>query len=107
MTIGELVFWYASVFFVLLLALIVMLLRHRASHKPVFRQPDWRSLLAHFRGKVPRGEFWLKIFVATFIALTAGVIIAVFVLPYGTALALGTLSVTGAVLVYLVPRLLA
>ena len=81
MTIGELVFWYLSLFFVFLVALIVALLRHKSAGKRVFTQPDWQFLLGslkHFHG-----EFWLKVGLAVFIALSAGVIIALFILPYG------------------------
>lgn len=107
MTIGELVFWYACVFLVLLLAMAVLLLRRRSGSKTSSPQPDWRALFVRFKEKVPPGDFWLKIFIAAFTALAAGVILVVFVLPYGTALALGALSVTVAALIFFVPKLLA
>jgi hypothetical protein len=107
MTIGELVFWYACVFLVLLLAMAVLLLRQRSAGKTFSLRLDWRPTFACFKEKVPRGDFWLKIFIAAFIALAAGVVIVLFVLPYGTVVALGALSVTGATLAFGVSRLLA
>jgi hypothetical protein len=106
MTLGELVFWYSTIFLVLLLAFVVLLLRRRVGGKPVFTQADWRFLFGYSKEKVLSGEFWLKIFLAIFIALSLGVIIAVFVLPYGNAPAVAVLLVTVAALVLLVPKLL-
>lgn len=107
MTIGELVFWYACIFCVLLLALVVLLLRKRAVRKEFSSVPDWRAIFAGFKEKAPRPEFWLKTFLAAFIALAAGVSIVIFILPYGSALALGALLVIGAALAVCMPRLLA
>ena len=106
MTLGELVFWYATVLVVLLLALAVLVVRRKAGGKPVFTQADWRFLFGSSKEKVLTGEFWLKVFLATFIALSLGVIIAVFVLPYGNAPAVVGLFVTVVALVVLVPKLL-
>ncbi|MGH7827665.1 MAG: hypothetical protein ACREQ7_21125 [Candidatus Binatia bacterium] len=106
MSLGELVFWYLMIVLVLLLAFVVLLLRRKAGGKPAFTQTDWRFLFGSPKEKVLTGEFWLKIFLATFIALSMGVIIAVFVLPYGSALAVGALVVTVVALVVLVPALL-
>jgi hypothetical protein len=107
MTIGELVFWYACVFLLLLLAMALLLLRERPGSKTSSPRPDWRAMFVRFKEKVPRGDFWLKIFIAAFTALAAGVIIVVFVLPYGTVLGLGALLVTVAALIFFVPKLLA
>jgi hypothetical protein len=81
MTIGELVFWYSSLFLAFLVALIVELLRHKSAGKRFFTHPDWHWLLGSL--KRFHGEFWLKVGLAVFIALSAGVIIALFILPYG------------------------
>lgn len=81
MTMGEMVFWYASLFAVFLVALMVALLRYKSAGKRIFAQPNWRFLvesLTQFEG-----EFWLKVGLAAFIALATGVIIAVIILPYG------------------------
>jgi len=107
MTIGEMVFYYASIFVVLLLAMTVLLLWKRSGSKMFPAQPDWRAMFARSKEKVPGGEFWLKIFIAAFTALAVGVIIVVFVLPYGTVLALGALLATVAALIFFMPKLLA
>ena len=80
MTIGELVFWYTSLFLVFLVALVVALLRHKSAGKRFFAQPNWRFLLESLMQF--HGEFWLKVGLAVFIALSAGVIIALVILPY-------------------------
>lgn len=106
MSIGELVFWYSSIFFILLLALIVLLLRSKTKGKRLITRTDWRSLFDRFQGKALGGEFWLKILIAAVIALSAGLIIVAFVLPYGTALALAALAPTVLALVLVLPKLL-
>ncbi len=105
MSIGELVFWYASVFFALLALLIFALARHKAAGKIVLPQPDWGFIRDWL--KQLDGELWLKIFITATIVLSAGVIITVFVLPYGTALALAALLATLLGLVFFVAKLLA
>jgi hypothetical protein len=72
MTLGEVVFWYSAIILVLLLALGVLLFRRKAA----FTQLDWHRLFGS-KGKTLTGDIWLKLFLATFIALFAGVIIAV------------------------------
>jgi len=106
MTLGELVFWYATLFFVLVVAFVVVLLRRKASGKPAFTQADWRFLFGSPREKVLTGEFWLRIGIATMIALSLGVIIAVFILPYGALPAGAALLLTAGALVVFVPKLL-
>ena len=76
MTIGELVFWYACIFLALLVALIALLLRQKSGAKKLSLQLDWRPVFVRFKENVPGSDSWLKIFVAGFIALAAGVIIA-------------------------------
>jgi hypothetical protein len=107
MTIGELVFRYACVFFVLLIALVVSLLRQRAGKKVFAPAAELRALFVGLKDKAPRPEFWLKTFLAAFTALAAGLIIVFLILPYGSMFALGALLVIGAALVLCMPRLLA
>jgi len=104
MSIGELVFWYASLFCVFLTLFLVVLRRRKAAGKIVFPQPDWGSILQSL--KELQGEFWLKIFITLIIALSAGVIIAIFVLPYGTAWALGALLLALLALAFCLPKML-
>jgi uncharacterized membrane protein YhaH (DUF805 family) len=106
MTIGELVFWYSSIFFILLLALIVLLLQRKTKGKRIFTGTDWRSLFDSFKEKALRGEFWLKILIAAVISLSAGLMIVIFVLPYGTTLALAVLAPTVLALILVLPKLL-
>ena len=106
MSIGELVFWYSSIFFILLLALIVLLLRQKTRGKRLFTRTDRRLLFNCFKERALRGESWLKILIAAFIALSAGLMIVAFVLPYGTALALAVLAPTVLALVFVLPTLL-
>jgi len=106
MSIGELVFWYASIFFILLLALVVLLLRRKTRGKRLFTRTDWQSLFACVKQKALPGESWLKILIAAVIALSAGLMIVAFVLPYGTALAFVALLPTVLALVLVLPKLL-
>ena len=106
MTLGQVAFWYSTIVFILLLAFVLLLLRRKTDGKPAFTQADWRFLFGSSKEKVLSGNFWLRLFLATFIALSLGVIIAVFVLPYGRAVAVATLLLTLAGLVVFVPKLL-
>jgi hypothetical protein len=106
MSVGELVFWYSSIFFILLLALIVLLLRRKTTSNRLFTRTDWRLLFDCLKEKALRGDSWLKIFIAAVIALSAGLMIVAFVLPYGTALALAALAPTVLALVFVLPKLL-
>lgn len=90
MSIGNLIFWYAVIFCILLVPLIWLLLKRKAdkartSEAPVGRGIDWKSLLAIRPQQVLTGEIWLKSVIAAFVALCAGVIIMVFVFPLGAA----------------------
>ena len=107
MTIGELVFYYACIFLVLLLAMALLVLTRKPGSKIFPAQPDWRAMFSRFKETAPPGEFWLKMFIAAFTALAAGVIIVVFILPYGTVPALGALTATVAALIFFMPKLLA
>lgn len=107
MTIGELVFWYGCVFFVLLLALAAAFLWHRSDKQNFSFHPEWKGVLACCRRNIPGREFWLKTVFAAFSALAAGLAVVVFLLPYGSGLALAALSVIGLALVFCLPKLLA
>jgi hypothetical protein len=111
MTIGELVFRYACVFFVLLVALVVSLLYHRSgtekSAGKFSLRCDWQAVLLRIKEQSPPLDFWLKTLLAAFTALAAGLIVVIFILPYGSALALSALSVIGAALFFCIPKLLA
>jgi hypothetical protein len=106
MTLGEVAFWYSTIVFVLLLAFVLLLIKRKADGKPAFTQADWRFLFGSSKEKVLTGDFWLKLFLATFIALSLGIIIAAFVLPYGSAVTVATLLLALVGLVVLVPKLL-
>lgn len=106
MTIGELVFWYACVFFVLLLALTAALLWHKFDKKK-FSQIDWSGVFARAQANLPGGEFWLKTVCAAITALAAGSAVVIFLLPYGSGLALAALSIIGLALLFGLPKLLA
>ncbi len=106
MSIGELVFWYSSIFFILLLALVVLLLRRKTRGNRLFTRTDWRSLFDCLKEKTLPGQSWVKILIAAVIALSAGLMIVAFVLPYGTPLALAALVPTVLALVFVLPKLL-
>ena len=106
MSIGEVVFLYATVFLVLLTLFIIVLRQRKAEGKRVFPDIEWTFIFQFFQ-QVLRGEFWLKMFIAATIASSAGVIIAIFVLPHGTAWAVGALIAVLLALVFSLPKLLA
>jgi VIT1/CCC1 family predicted Fe2+/Mn2+ transporter len=90
MSIGDLIFWYAVIFCVLLVPFIWLLLKRRADKTrtngvPSRQRIDWKSLLAFRPQQVLTGEIWLKSSIAAFVALCAGVIIVVFIFPLGAA----------------------
>ena len=105
MSLAQLVFAYASVAIVLIAAMVVVALREKASGKSIFAGENWDFLLALRPRKMLTGEMWLMLFVAAFITLCAGVIIVVFVLPYGTAWALAAMMVMVAALFSCMPGL--
>jgi hypothetical protein len=113
MTIGELVLAYGAIASALVLALAVVLIRRKSTGKQILQLgkqlltlPSWRLLLGSPGEKLWTGAIWLKMFLAAFIALCAGVIIIVFVLPHGTAWALISLLTCVVLLVLLAPKLL-
>ena len=106
MTLGEVALWYSTTIFVLLLAFVLLLLRRKTDGKSAFTPAGWRFLFGSPKEKVLTGDLWLRLFLATFIALSLGVIIAVFVVPYGSAVAATALLVTLVALVLFAPKLL-
>ena len=106
MSLTQLVFVYATVAVVLIAAMVVVALREKASGRSIFARANWNFLLALRPRKMLTGEMWLMLFVAAFITLCAGVIIVVFVLPYGTAWALAAMMVMVAALIGCMQRLL-
>jgi hypothetical protein len=105
MSIGELVFRYAILFLGLLALFIIVVRRRKAAGKIVFPQLQWHHALQFL--KELNGEFWLKIVVTLTIASSAGVIIAIFVLPYGAVWAVGALAAVLLGLAVSLPKLLA
>jgi hypothetical protein len=99
MTIEQAVFWYATIFCILLVPLIWLLIKRRveknaekaklagntenAPTQPARKPIDWSALLALRPHAVLSGEMWLKSLIAAFVALCVGVIIVVFVFPLG------------------------
>jgi hypothetical protein len=104
MSIGELVFRYAILFLVFL-TLFIVVRRRKAADKIVFPQLQWHHAL-QFLNEL-NGEFWLKTAITLTIASSAGVIIAIFVLPYGAVWAVGALAAVLLTLAVFLPKLLA
>jgi hypothetical protein len=98
---------YGAVF----LALLLGLWAHLGSVKF-----DWQKMSSHFNARKIAAatrsistdrEFWLKVCLATFIALSSGVALVTFLLPYGAGWVLVALSLSLLVLAVLLPYLLA
>ena len=106
MTLAGLVFAYATVAAVLIAAMVVVAMKEKARGRSIFARANWNFLLALRPRKMLTGEMWLMLFVAAFITLCAGVIIVIFVLPYGIAWALAAIIVMVAALIGCMPRLL-
>jgi hypothetical protein len=93
MTLGQLVFWYATILCVLLAVLIYMLLKRKRDGKSKSAETttrrltlphiEWKLLLAYRPHEILTGEMWLRVLVAALAALSCGVIIVVFVFPLG------------------------
>ena len=106
MSLAQLVFAYATVAIVLIAAMVVVAIREKASGKSIFARENWNFLLGLRPRKMLTGEMWLMLFIAAFITLCAGVIIVVFVLPYGITWAIAAIMVMVAALFGCMPRLL-
>jgi len=106
MSIAEVVFGYATVAVVLIAAMVVVVIRDKANGQSIFARQHWNFLFALRPRKMLTGEMWLMLFLAAFITLCAGVIIVVFVLPYGTLWAVAAGVVTVAAIIAVMLRLL-
>jgi len=106
MSLAELVFGYATVAVVLIAAMVVVAIRDKANGQSIFARQNWNFLFALRPRKMLTGEMWLTLFLAAFITLCAGVIIVVFVLPYGTLWAVAAGVVTVAAIIAVMLRLL-
>lgn len=86
MTITQAIVLYAIVFIVLLFGLGLSLWRHRISWPklPPLAFANWRTTFHKEKQNFANGEFWLKVLLATFIALCGGVSLATFMIPYGS-----------------------
>ena len=106
MSLAELVFAYAMIAVVLVAAMVVVAIREKAGGRSIFARANWNFLFARRPRKMLTGEMWLMLFIAAFITLCAGVIIVVFVLPYGTIWAVAAVVVTVTALIAVMPRVL-
>ena len=106
MSLLEVVFGYAAVAVVLIAAMVVVAIRDKANGKSLFTRENWNFLLTLRPRMMLTGEMWLMLFIAAFITLCAGVIIVVYVLPYGTAWALAAVMAMVGALIGFMPRAL-
>lgn len=106
MSLAELVFAYATVAVVLIGAMVLMAIRDKANGQSIFARQNWNFLFALRPRKMLTVEMWLMLLLAAFITLSAGVIIVVFVLPYGPIWAVASMVVTVAALIAAMPRVL-
>jgi hypothetical protein len=105
MTIAQLALAYATIAFFLTVALIILFVRSKSEIKKSFIAPDWRLLrIAPKEGL--QAEFWLKMIIAACITISAGVIIALTALSYGTVWAMAEGLIFAAMLL-LLPKVLA
>jgi hypothetical protein len=98
---------YVFMFSVLLLALVVTIWRTKPNWQKIWCYVDWRTIFTRKDQTSEDGEFWLKISLAAFIALSNGLVLVTFVLPYGIGWVLIGLLVSLVVLALLFPYLLA
>jgi hypothetical protein len=106
MSLAELVFAYATIAVVLVAAMVVVAIREKAGGRSIFARENWNFLFALRPRKMLTGEMWLMLLIASFVTLCAGVIIVVFVLPYGTAWAFLAMMAMVAALIGFMPRAL-
>ena len=100
MTLAQAIFYYAALFFVLLVAFIWLLLKRKVNgatapaeaprRAPWILRLDWKDWLTLRPGQLLTGAMWVKVLLAAFVALSAGVIIVVFFFPLGAAWAAAT-----------------
>jgi len=106
MSLLEVVFAYATVAVALIAAMVVVAIREKAGGRSIFSRENWKFPFALHPRKMLTGEMWLMLLIAAFITLCAGVIIVVYVLPYGTAWALAALMAMVGALIGFMPRAL-
>ena len=110
MTLTQAVVSYAIVFIVLLFGLGIALWRFKISWPKLPRLPaikfNWRERVENDLPHLADGEFWLKVLLSTFIALCAGVSLATFMVPYGSAWMVIGLIASLLLLAVLLPYLL-
>jgi len=106
MSIAEVVFGYATVAVVLIAAMVVVAIGDKANGKSIFARQNWKFLFTLRPRKTLSGETWVMLFIAAFITLCAGVIIVVFVLPYGPTWTVAAVVVALTALFALMPRVL-
>ena len=106
MSLAELVFGYATVAVILIAAMVVVAIRDKANGQSIFARQNWDYLFALRPRMMLTGEMWLMLFLAAFITLSTGVIIVVFVLPYGPIWAVAAVVVTVTALIAAMPRVL-
>jgi hypothetical protein len=104
MSLAELVFGYATVAVVLIAAMVLVAIGDKANGQSIFARQNWNFLFALRPRKMLTGEMWLMLLIAAFITLCVGVIIVVYVLPYGTAWALAALMAMVGALIGFMPR---
>jgi hypothetical protein len=100
MTLAQAIFYYAAFFSVLLAALIWLWLRRKVkSARSPAEAPrrvgwiprlEWKALFTLRPQRWLTGAMWVKVLLAAFFALSAGVIIVVFFFPLGAAWAAAT-----------------
>ncbi len=116
MTMTQAIVSYAIVFMVLLFGLGLSLWRYKISWPKLprlalvnrrARFAGWRKAFENEKRNLANGEFWLKVLLATFIALCGGVGLATFMLPYGGGWVVVGLLASLLLLAVLLPYLLA
>jgi hypothetical protein len=107
MSMTQAVVIYIIMFFVLLLALVVCIWRAKPNWQKIWCYVDWREIVARKDKSAEDGEFWFKISLAAFIALSSGLALVTFVLPYGVGWVLTGLFASLLVLAIVLPYLLA
>jgi hypothetical protein len=105
MTIAQLAIAYGTIAFSLTLVLVILFVRSKSEIKKAFIPPNWR-LLRILPKEGLQAEFWLKMIIATCITISAGVIIALTALSYGTVWAMAEALIFAAMLL-LLPKVLA
>jgi hypothetical protein len=107
MSMTQAIVLYALAFMVLLFGLGLSLWGARVSWPKLSSLANWRKRFDQEKQNFANGEFWLKVLLATFIALCGGVSLAVFIFPYGSGWVVIGLLASLLLLAVLLPYLLA